>query len=84
MIASHGPVVWRRLWKSRNKRRLNPLFVEWLMGWPSGHALCACSATEFALWQRRMRGALSHLPMASGQWIWRPTDQKEQVQHELF
>lgn len=72
VIASHGRGVWRRLWKSRNKRRLNPLFVEWLMAWPSGHALCACSATAFTLWQRDMRGALSALPTASGPWIWLP------------
>jgi hypothetical protein len=45
-----------------------------LMGWPIGHALCACSATEFTLWQQRMRDALSLLPMASGPWIWRPAD----------
>ena len=74
MIASHGRVVSRRILKGRSRRRLNPLFVGWLMGWPIGHALCACSATEFTLWQRHMRGALSLLPMASGPWIWRPTD----------
>ena len=72
LIASHGQATWRRLWKGRTKRRLNPLFVEWLMGWPSGHALCACSATEFTLWQRDMRFALSALPTASAPWIWRP------------
>ena len=54
------------------KRRLNPNFVEWLMGWPPGHALCACSATEFSVWQRDMRGALSQMPTASGPWIWLP------------
>ena len=75
LIASHGRAVWLRLWTGRNKRRLNPLFVEWLMGWPPGHALCDCSATEWRLWQRHMRGALSRLPMASGPWIWSP--QKE-------
>jgi hypothetical protein len=74
MIASHGRVVSRRILKGRSRRRLNPLFVGWLMGWPIGHALCACSATEFTLWQQHMRGALSQLPMASGPWIWRPTD----------
>ena len=74
MIASHGRVVSRRILKARARRRLNPLFVGWLMGWPSGHALCACSATEFTHWQQRMRGALSQLPMASGPWIWRPVD----------
>ena len=30
-------------------------------------------ASEFTLWQQRMRGALSQLPMALGPWIWRPT-----------
>ena len=47
MIASHGRAVSRRILKGRLRRRLNPLFVGWLMGWPIGHALCACSATEF-------------------------------------
>ena len=75
MIASHGRAVSRRVLKGRARRRLNPLFVGWLMGWPIGHALCACSATEFILWLQHMRGALSQLPMASGPWIWRPTDQ---------
>jgi hypothetical protein len=73
MIASHGRGVSRRILKGRSRRRLNPLFVEWLMGWPIGHALCACSETEFTLWQQRMRGALLQLPTALGPWIWRPT-----------
>jgi hypothetical protein len=77
MIASHGRAVSRRILKARARRRLNPLFVGWLMGWPIGHALCACSGTEFTLWQQRMRGALSQLPMALGPWIWRPTDGAE-------
>jgi hypothetical protein len=73
MIASHGRAACRRILKGRARRRLNPLFVGWLMGWPIGHALCACSATEFTLWQQHMRGALSQLPMASGPWIWWPS-----------
>jgi DNA (cytosine-5)-methyltransferase 1 len=85
MIASHGRVVSRRILKGRSRRRLNPLFVGWLMGWPIGHALCACSATEFTLWQQLMRGALSHLPMASGPWIWRPETQSQRpAQMTLF
>ena len=85
MIASHGRAVSRRILKGRSRRRLNPLFVGWLMGWPIGHALCACSATEFTLWQQHMRGALSQLPMASGPWIWRPTDQAQRpAQMSLF
>ena len=74
MIVSRGRVVSRRILKARARRRLNPLFVGWLMGWPIGHALCACSETEFIHWQQRMRGALSLLHMASGPWIWRPVD----------
>jgi hypothetical protein len=85
MIASHGRVVSRRILKGRSRRRLNPIFVGWLMGWPIGHALCACSATEFIHWQQHMRGALSRLPMASGPWIWRPADGPEGLaQMDLF
>jgi hypothetical protein len=85
MIASHGRVVSRRILKGRSRRRLNPLFVGWLMGLPIGHALCACSATEFTRWQQHMRGDLSQLPMASGPWIWRPTDQAQRLaQMSLF
>jgi hypothetical protein len=45
------------------------------MAWPSGHALCDCSATEFTRWQQDMRGALSRLPMASAPWIWAPKEE---------
>ncbi|MDO5758363.1 MAG: DNA methyltransferase, partial [Rhodobacterales bacterium] len=34
LIALHGRVVSRRILKARARRRLNPLFVGWLMGWP--------------------------------------------------
>lgn len=85
LIASHGRVVSRRILKARARRRLNPLFVGWLMGWPIGHALCGCSATEFTHWQQRMRGALSQLPMASGPWIWRPSEGSQSpAQMNLF
>lgn len=51
---------------SRPRRSLNPLFVEWLMGWPPGWTLAAwtdfaCSGTELSLWKARMRSALSQL-----------------------
>ncbi len=72
VIASHGRATWRRLLKGRAARRLNPGFVEWLMGWPPGHALCAASETAFTHWQQDMRGALSQLPTASAPWIWMP------------
>lgn len=86
MTASGSPGTLLRLWKTHAKRRLNPLFVEWLMGWPSGHALCDCSAMEFTHWQQRMRGAVSALPMAYGPWIWEaPQDpQAEETQLDLF
>ena len=80
LIASHGRATWRRLWKGRTKRRLNPGFVEWLMGWPPGHALCDCSATEWSRYRQHMRGALSQLPTASGPWIWLPPAETTQPQ----
>ncbi len=76
----HGRTITRRLWRSRDKRRLNPIFVSWLMCFPPGHALCDCSEMAFAHWQRDMRGALSHLPTASGQWIWKPPDRAKPLQ----
>lgn len=81
---THGRATARRLAASGTPR-LNPLFVEWLMHWPSGHALCACSETEWSRYVRASRGALSRLPTASCQWIWKPpaeTDTPEQG--ELF
>ena len=49
-------------------RRLNPLFVEKLMGWPGGWTLLPTglrdyesSATEWSRWWRLMRSALSRL-----------------------
>jgi len=41
LIASHGRVVSRRILKARARRRLNPLFVGWLMGWPIGEEVVA-------------------------------------------
>lgn len=51
---------------SHPRRSLNPLFVEWLMGWPPGWTLLAwtdfaCSATELSRFKQRMRSALSQL-----------------------
>lgn len=53
---------------SKIRRSLNPLFVEWLMGWPPGWTLlapmppasngCACSATALSRFRLRMRSAL--------------------------
>jgi hypothetical protein len=40
---------------------LNPAFVEWLMGWPTGWTASACSATELSRFKQRMRSALSQL-----------------------
>lgn len=56
---------------SHIRRTLNPLFVEWLMGWPPGWTslaltppasnACACSATASSRYRQRMRSALSAL-----------------------
>ncbi|OHV81639.1 hypothetical protein LCM4573_21390 [Rhizobium sp. LCM 4573] len=51
---------------SRPRRSLNPLFVEWLMGWPPGWTLAAwtdfaCSETELSHFKQRMRSALLQL-----------------------
>jgi hypothetical protein len=43
----------------RPKLRLNPSFVEWLMGVPIGWTDCERSATEFTLWLSRQRSLLS-------------------------
>lgn len=50
------------------RRSLNPLFVEWLMGWPPGWTRLAstnsaCSATALCRWRQDMRCALSGMPM---------------------
>lgn len=47
-----------------SRRRLNVLFVEWLMGWPIGWTDCASAVTAFPLWLRLMRCALCALPSA--------------------
>lgn len=71
-MSGASPTFTRRMLRKGGwrKRRLNPAFVEWLMAWPEGHARSGCSETAFILWRRRMRGALSRLPSASGPWIW--------------
>lgn len=53
---------------SKERRSLNPLFVEWLMGWPPGWTLLvstdfACSATELCRFNQRMRSALSAIAL---------------------
>ena len=46
---------------SPSTRRLNPLFVEWLMQWPIGWTDCASPVTGFSRWLQRSRTALSEL-----------------------
>lgn len=56
---------------SHIRRTLNPLFVEWLMGWPRGWTCLAltppastgsaCSAMALSAWKRRMQSALLSL-----------------------
>ena len=85
VISSHGRAVWKRMAASGGKRRLNPNFVNWLMGWPPGHSLCVSLEMEWSLWSQRMRGRLSALPTASGAWIWKPPAEASQPkQMNLF
>lgn len=44
-----------------SRRTLNPSFVEWLMGWPTGWTDFACSETELSRFKQRMRSALLSL-----------------------
>lgn len=51
---------------SKERRSLNPLFVEWLMGWPPGWTLLAwtdfaCSETALSRFKQHMRSALLQL-----------------------
>lgn len=61
--ATNGPASSPRSRSSR--RRLNPAFVEWLMGWPTGWSIVrtgsGCSATEWYRWLRQSRSVLSQL-----------------------
>lgn len=43
---------------SKQTRRLNPRFVEWLMGWPIGWTDCDSPATGLCRYRRRMRSQL--------------------------
>lgn len=60
---------WRRVFTRPSfRRRLNPRFVEWLMGWPdhwTQHASTgsACSAMALSRYRQRMRSALLALPL---------------------
>jgi hypothetical protein len=47
------------------RRTLNPLFVEALMGWPSGWTDFGSVATEWSRWLRRMRCELWRLNCSS-------------------
>ncbi len=46
---------------SKARRSLNPLFVEWLMGWPIGWTDCASPVTGLSHFKQRMHTELSRL-----------------------
>jgi hypothetical protein len=56
--STHDP-TWRPL--SAPHARLNPQFVEWLMGLPIGWTDSAHVATRSSHWRRRMRSVLSQI-----------------------
>lgn len=57
-----------RAWVIRvGKKRLNPYFVEWLMGWPRGWTDYGHAVTGFAQWQARSRGYLCQLILRTGE-----------------
>jgi hypothetical protein len=64
VISTHGRGVWKRMAANGGKRRLNPNFVEWLMGWPTGHSLCDCSGMRSFHCKRPWHG--SHFPEHTG------------------
>jgi len=47
------------------RRTLNPLFVEALMGWPIGWTGFVFAATEWSRWSRLMRCEISRLSLAT-------------------
>ena len=57
--AKHGPAS--SIVGQDSRPRLNPAFVEWLMGVPPGLTSCALSATELCHWRARMRSCLWRL-----------------------
>lgn len=48
---------------STSGRQLNPLFTEWLMGWPTGWTASECSEMELSRFKQRMRFELSRLAL---------------------
>lgn len=59
------------------RKRLNPTFVEWLMGWPlfwTSTEPTGCGAEEMALYRRKLQSLLSSLCGA-------PQDARESGRH---
>lgn len=57
---------------------LNPLFVEWLMGWPPGWTDCGLPVTGFARWLQRQRTELARLS-----WNYAPAPDAEPPMQQL-
>lgn len=55
--ADYGPrdVASPKKYGRHRAWRLNPAWVEQLMGWATGQSSCTCSATEWCQWLRRWR-----------------------------
>jgi len=50
----------------KGKPKLNPQFVEWLMGWPIGWTASELAATEWCRWRQRMRSSLCAFVRSGG------------------
>jgi len=66
VISTHGRAAWKRMAASGGKRRLNPVFVEWLQGWPRGHSLCGFWAMPLSRCKPRWHGLHSRQHMDWG------------------
>ena len=70
VISTHGRAVWKRMATSGGKRRLNPNFVEWLMGFPPGLVICGFSEMQSSPSAPPTHGEHSHHRTDLKQSIW--------------
>ncbi|MEM9726085.1 MAG: hypothetical protein AAF909_11545 [Pseudomonadota bacterium] len=72
----------RRMGSSARKR-LSPVFVERLMGWPNGAASSACSVTAWTAWWLHTRSDLCSRPLVRGAFVWIPPTARLKTPQQL-